>query len=377
MTQLKEVHGQMRIMGPSDTPRERFCVKVLQGMLLKLAETAGMPAACVLAFEWPDGTKMFIASQDDVSMEADFEGGLGGDGTDLRGGAAGVGREGEGAVNAATVLDRVGRALGLPATSSNDAIESQVDLMIRQLVRIARAIGEEKALDPVAVANRVETRVGMASVASGESSFPGSVSVINGSVSVINGIHGNRPARGFPYGIPSGWNKGDLPVGRNTLPDAEGWWLRTSAGEGVWFEVSQNFDKSWRAKRQGDVAYDSIAAVCKSTDRWRGPFAAIPPTETAAAFLQADILAQQQETSESPGSRATDTVEDPINPKHYKLSPSGVEAITVIEHMTFNLGTACKYMWRAGLKTPDPIEDLKKAIWYIQREVERLEKAKT
>ena len=65
---------------------------------------------------------------------------------------------------------------------------------------------------------------------------------------------------------------------------------------------------------------------------------------------------------------------DPVNhPEHYTTHPSGVECITVTEHMTFCLGNAVKYIWRAGLKAKDPIEDLRKAIWYLQREVDRLE----
>ena len=43
--------------------------------------------------------------------------------------------------------------------------------------------------------------------------------------------------------------------------------------------------------------------------------------------------------------------------------------------MTFNLGNAIKYIWRADLKGK-PIEDLEKAIWYINREIERRNTAK-
>lgn len=69
---------------------------------------------------------------------------------------------------------------------------------------------------------------------------------------------------------------------------------------------------------------------------------------------------------------------DPVNhPKHYNAHPSGVECVDVAEHYGFNVGNAIKYLWRAGLKSPDPIEDLKKAAWYINREIERLTKAKT
>lgn len=82
------------------------------------------------------------------------------------------------------------------------------------------------------------------------------------------------------------------------------------------------------------------------------------------------------------------------HPKHYTSHPSGVECIEIVRHMSFNVGNAIKYLWRAGLKTPehpafymgtpsgvkrmpiDPkhIEDLKKAAWYINDEITRLEK---
>jgi len=63
---------------------------------------------------------------------------------------------------------------------------------------------------------------------------------------------------------------------------------------------------------------------------------------------------------------------DPVNhPKHYTSHPSGVECITVVEHMTFNRGNAIKYIWRAADKGKE-IEDLEKAKWYIEREIERL-----
>lgn len=58
------------------------------------------------------------------------------------------------------------------------------------------------------------------------------------------------------------------------------------------------------------------------------------------------------------------------NPKHYTSHPSGVECIQITEHMSFNLGNAIKYLWRADEKGA-PIEDLKKAAWYINREIER------
>jgi len=61
---------------------------------------------------------------------------------------------------------------------------------------------------------------------------------------------------------------------------------------------------------------------------------------------------------------------DNINPEHYKSHPSGIEAIQITEHMNFCLGNAMKYIWRADEKHDDGgIEDLKKAQWYVAREL--------
>lgn len=62
------------------------------------------------------------------------------------------------------------------------------------------------------------------------------------------------------------------------------------------------------------------------------------------------------------------------HPQYYNGHPSGVECIHIAEGFTFNLGNAIKYIWRAGLKPGANIEeDLQKAIWYIERERERLD----
>lgn len=62
---------------------------------------------------------------------------------------------------------------------------------------------------------------------------------------------------------------------------------------------------------------------------------------------------------------------DPVNhPKHYTGHPSGVECIDITEHCNFCIGNAMKYLWRHGMK--GGIEDLEKAMWYIDREIARL-----
>lgn len=64
---------------------------------------------------------------------------------------------------------------------------------------------------------------------------------------------------------------------------------------------------------------------------------------------------------------------DPVNrPAHYTSHPSGIETIRLTEHMGFCLGNVIKYVMRAPYKGSQ-LEDLKKAIWYIEREIAKLD----
>jgi hypothetical protein len=64
---------------------------------------------------------------------------------------------------------------------------------------------------------------------------------------------------------------------------------------------------------------------------------------------------------------------DMVNhPEHYTSHKSGVEVIEITEHMNFCLGNAVKYIMRSDLKG-NQVQDLKKAAWYINREINRIE----
>lgn len=69
-----------------------------------------------------------------------------------------------------------------------------------------------------------------------------------------------------------------------------------------------------------------------------------------------------------------DTEEELVDhPAHYGGKDDPYEAIKVIEAwgLGFHLGNAVKYIARAGKKNPDTeIEDLRKAVWYINRFIE-------
>ena len=65
---------------------------------------------------------------------------------------------------------------------------------------------------------------------------------------------------------------------------------------------------------------------------------------------------------------------DEVNSQHYaSLQPEPIEAIEGWR-LGFRLGNCVKYIARAGKKTPDALLDLKKARWYLDREIAALEK---
>ena len=76
-------------------------------------------------------------------------------------------------------------------------------------------------------------------------------------------------------------------------------------------------------------------------------------------------------------------MEKPDNVNHpvwYNSHPSGVECIDIARHHCFSIGNAIKYLWRAGLKEDTSlngwekeIEDLRKALWYINDRIRQLE----
>lgn len=73
-------------------------------------------------------------------------------------------------------------------------------------------------------------------------------------------------------------------------------------------------------------------------------------------------------------------VEQVNHPPHYGGDDNPWEAIKVIEAwgLGFCLGNAGKYICRAGKKTgTDDVTDLKKALWYLQREISQRESRTT
>lgn len=159
-------------------------------------------------------------------------------------------------------------------------------------------------------------------------------------------------------------NPQNLAVGDIIEPVGPGWDLRIRGrhfrihsidGDGARFTVPDDdgFTDSWVADESPDWAVKVIR---------RAPFATSQPAVSTAL----DTLA----------TRTSDAVN---HPAHYTSDPSGVECITITRHRNFNIGNAFKYLWRNGLKD-DPaqdakakqIEDLEKAVFYINDEIARI-----
>lgn len=101
----------------------------------------------------------------------------------------------------------------------------------------------------------------------------------------------------------------------------------------------------------------------------------IPDNQNGSLWKHAITLSSNQFFKVVELSQATPAEDDPVNhPAHYNMHPSGVECITITEHMSYTLGNAVKYIWRADLKG-DAIQDLKKARFYLDREIAKREKA--
>lgn len=112
-----------------------------------------------------------------------------------------------------------------------------------------------------------------------------------------------------------------------------------------------------RIRNDRSILEDKHSKLCAVT---MCPFDALP----AARYCYAHTV-NTEKTKQN-------TMHDPVNhPSHYCSHPSGIECIAVTEHMNFNVGNAIKYLWRESHK--NGIEDLKKAAWYINREIQRLE----
>lgn len=94
----------------------------------------------------------------------------------------------------------------------------------------------------------------------------------------------------------------------------------------------------------------------------------------------APLTPEQMALINQPPKPFVDMVNHPphyTSPAHCKNCGAPIECIQITRHLPFNLGNALKYIWRAGFggkKNVDPVEDLRKSVWYLNDEInERVE----
>lgn len=101
---------------------------------------------------------------------------------------------------------------------------------------------------------------------------------------------------------------------------------------------------------------------------WRGNTDILLEAGISARDFPIPDAKVETETEDEVNEPSSDAVE---HPAHYTAYP--VEVIELTEHLNFCRGNAVKYIARAGLKDPaTETEDLRKARWYIDRELERI-----
>lgn len=109
-----------------------------------------------------------------------------------------------------------------------------------------------------------------------------------------------------------------------------------------------------------------------STTLLKDAYAPVGPSVSKTGILRRPLDTLHSDSATSGSADDQLPAEDAINPSHYRKHPSGIECIEVTRHMNFNTGNAIKYIWRY-LDKGDPVENLKKAQWYIDDEIRRLE----
>lgn len=141
--------------------------------------------------------------------------------------------------------------------------------------------------------------------------------------------------------------------------------------------------KAWARLEEETRALQAQAPPAEDAHEEPTPAKLWTRSEQAASFLESlEGLAAREQLRARPLSAESENdiaesyrAERVNHPSHYHAE-SGLEVIDIIEawSLNFNRGNALKYIARAGHKDPArEAEDLKKALWYIRRELQRIE----
>lgn len=149
--------------------------------------------------------------------------------------------------------------------------------------------------------------------------------------------------------------------------DPTGWWLLNGDDE-YWVYTAEEIGR----------------VVCTPGSRMMAypvgePYAICDKSEYEYEFKDNAIVIKERVNRFEPTTHWQERTLSPDNvshPSHYANGWSnGAEVIDLTEHLSFCAGNVVKYVCRAGRKDPGKhVEDLKKARWYIDREIERVKR---
>lgn len=178
--------------------------------------------------------------------------------------------------------------------------------------------------------------------------------------------------------------------------DTWGWVIDRHKGETGWV-VGDTHDDRMQALRDGARVQPQLPAECEKYEfTEENPYTTCAATYPTPTPDDADddwsdcephtgfTVEKHLYTIPKPNGEFTDhmhvPVNDPVNPNHYQGFSNGAEVIDIAENLTFSAGNAVKYLSRAGRIDGQNkgaiLEDLRKAAWYVAREIERIEAQK-
>jgi len=130
-----------------------------------------------------------------------------------------------------------------------------------------------------------------------------------------------------------------------------------------WLDAKkQKPSKIIKAVQETKTALDSIERYKDMVGTTVGGLTFVEIENGKYRWIRNDLAEKYKKTTSS-----TDLVN---HPPHYKSG--GIETIDFIEakDLNYRLGNVIKYVSRAGKKASDPVQDLEKAAWYLQREID-------
>lgn len=144
-------------------------------------------------------------------------------------------------------------------------------------------------------------------------------------------------------------------------------------GKAIKFETEQELNHLAELAEKCGLKVMNVFHIDTCThfrDAWMGYYTNCEDTNNLPEIHYSDFVASIEAKKSNHSEKHLDMVN---HPPHYNVN--GIEVIDVIENykLNYRLGNVVKYVLRSDLKG-NRLQDLKKALWYLQREIEQSEK---